>query len=97
MDYSLGTRVADLLAIAALLGPSVQRGRRDVRGGGVDCACGKNPERVDKLVLRDPFASGERFYAETKYGQVATATTGITREQWEIISQTIAAAARRKE
>ena len=92
MDYSLGTRVADLLAIAGAVRAERFSVVAETYAAAVSIAlAASNPERVDKLVLRDPFASGERFYAETKYGQVATATTGITREQWEFISQTIVA------
>jgi class 3 adenylate cyclase len=92
MDFSLKTRVADVLAIAEAVGAKTFTLAAETYTAAVAITlAARHPDRVERLVLANPYASGERFYRETAFGQVAIATSGITKEQWEFITDMITA------
>jgi class 3 adenylate cyclase/pimeloyl-ACP methyl ester carboxylesterase len=91
LDFSLEKRLSDLEAIrervgferTALLAPGSA-------GATAVAYAVAYPERVTRLVLASPWASGEALYRESPRAKFVASLESVTEEQWEIVSTAFA-------
>ena len=92
VDFSLEAQLLDLEAVVERLG--LERFALLGHFGGAQSAIAyatRRPERVARLVLRDPWASAADMYQMLPGTRIVTAMRPLAEAQWELISLNIAA------
>ncbi len=91
LDFSLEARVLDLEAVSARV--SLESAALLATGHGTPTTVGyavAHPERITRLTLCSPWASGEDLYRESPRMKFVASLESVTEEQWDIVSTTIA-------
>ena len=92
VDFSLDARLRDLGAILARLQLDRFAILSAAHGSLAAVAyTAAHPERVTRLVLVSPYASGDELYRESPSMKFVASLTSVTEEQWEFVSESFAA------
>ena len=91
-EYDMNARLLDLDAVVRAVGAETFALYGSQFGGLPAMAyTARHPDRVTSLVLYNSFSSGERFFTESAGGRWNAALESVTVEQWESVSEAIAA------
>ena len=91
-EYDMDARLLDLDAVVRAVGAETFALYGTAFGGLAAMAyTAWHPDRVTSLVLYNSFSSGERFFSEDAGGQWNAALGAVTVEQWEFVTEAIAA------
>jgi class 3 adenylate cyclase/pimeloyl-ACP methyl ester carboxylesterase len=91
-DYGIDARVKDLESVIRVVGAETFALYGILYGGFAAIVyAARHPERMTSLVLENSVASGERWFRDSPIGRVNVALAAVTTEQWEYVSEAIAA------
>ncbi len=95
-DYSLSARVNDLEAVVSQLGVERFPLMGELQGAATALEYAvHHAERVSHLILTNPFARGEDYYASIPSMRMVKAMRDIGQDQWEFFTESLATAATR--